>query len=143
MMGYDGRVCVRVRTVDRDQNREHERAQIGHGWSVRSPFQTTPYPLPATFYRTHFLSLSLFPSLSSFLFRLSSLILYLHLSLEVRIAVSVRLCPPLARPVPIDLSSTGRVDFYRSVSLGSSFCRSSHLSIHLACSSTRAPFQNY
>lgn len=44
---------------DRDRNREQERVQIGHGWSVRSSFQTTPFPfpllLPATFHLSSFL----------------------------------------------------------------------------------------
>lgn len=38
------------------EDRERERAQIGHGWSVRSSFQTTP--LPSTSFRL----LSLFPA---------------------------------------------------------------------------------
>lgn len=49
--------------MDRDQSWKHERAQIGHGWSVRSPFQTTPPPSAqlssdSTFYRPFSLSLA-------------------------------------------------------------------------------------
>lgn len=130
------RVCVyacgRERIVDRDQNREHERAQIGHGWSVRSPFQTTPRP--STLLQFYLLS-----SLLSFAYRL---LFYIYVFLW-RIVDRYRSVFVPVHPMSIDLSSSSTHTPYATLSLRSSFCRSSHLSINLACSSTRAPFQNY
>ena len=133
--------CVRARgrerIVDRDQNREHERAQIGHGWSVRSPFQTTPSPsqhgsppiLPSSrpFSLSPIISYSIFTSFSA------GFTAGIARSLS-RLTHCLSIYPPLTPTCPV----------CHPLSLRFSFChRSSHLSIHLACSSTRAPFQNY
>lgn len=109
-------------------------ARTGANWSrLVCSISVSNYPIPlATFYQP--LPVSVWSIVSYSIFTSSSVGSSTDIGLSLSpLSLCLSIYPPLS---PQRLHNT--------ISLrSSSFCRSSHLSIRLACSSTRAPFRNY